>query len=227
MQPGHQSYFASSLELLDNHSFYVLIFHHASDVVHSLHLCTLAPAVRHQCQLDPRIEWNSQSQGKTDIVPWATTPKVGVPQDSGWDWCFNAWFALLINSGLYKLQFFLTALAAHLQTYPQYLGSSETNYRNPLSWNWQSHKIWNVRLRWSISPWKDCFTFGGQAQIILNLEPCMLGGIILNQLDGFPLGHGNVLIHRPRYLSATTDTQGWHQRNSLLLAWPPWALLIF
>ena len=32
------------------------------------------------------------------------------------------------------------------------------------------------------------FFFGGQAQIIFNLTPGLLGGVIFHQQDGFPLG---------------------------------------
>ena len=41
-----------------------------------------------------------------------------------------------------------------------------------------------------------------------------------------PAGTVEVPLHRPRCLSAMSEIQGWHQRNNLLLAWPPWALSI-
>ena len=35
---------------------------------------------------------------------------------------------------------------------------------------------------------KGLFALGGQAQIVFNLDPSMLGGVIFHQLDSFPLG---------------------------------------
>ena len=70
------------------------------------------------------------------------------------------------------------------------------------------------------------FTIGGQAQIIFNLQPCMLRGIIFYQLDGFQLGQVTFQYVDPDVF----QPQLIHKAGiggKTFLGWLPWALLIF
>ena len=129
--------------------------------------------------------WNSQSQGKTIIVPWPPLQSRGL-SNCGWTDVLGLDLPLLKILAC-ELISFSPAVITHLQTYAQSLVPSETGYENPLSGNGQSHKI-EMQGSDGVSVTGRLFTLGGQAQIIFYLEPSKLGGIILYQLDSFPLG---------------------------------------